>query len=123
MLLQKVRDEGAIIEWIEYILKGVEQTAIKTIETITIIEKMMFDVGEILQNKTNFYSKDFVEILFAHPYTKIDFLTQILGISRQSASKYLKTCKKLKILECIKIGRNHYYVNRELLRLFRKGIF
>lgn len=104
-LLQKVRDEGAIIEWIEYILKGIEQTAIKTIETITIIEKMMFDVGEILQNKTNFYSKDFVEILFTHPYTKIDFLTQILCISRQSASKYLKTCKKLKILECIKIGR------------------
>lgn len=122
-LLQKVRDEGAIIEWIEYILKGIEQTAIKTIETITIIEKMMFDVGEILQNKTNFYSKDFVEILFTHPYTKIDFLTQILGVSRQSASKYLKTCQDLKILECIKIGRNHYYVNRELLRLFRKGIF
>ncbi|PZT48400.1 addiction module protein [Helicobacter valdiviensis] len=122
-LLQKVRDEGAIIEWIEYILKGIEQTAIKTIETITIIEKMMFDVGEILQNKTNFYSKDFVEILFTHPYTKIDFLTQILGVSRQSASKYLKTCENLKILECIKIGRNHYYVNRELLRLFRKGIF
>ncbi|CAM2915082.1 Fido domain-containing protein [Helicobacter burdigaliensis] len=122
-LLQKVRDEGAIIEWIEYILKGIEQTAIKTIETITIIEKMMFDVGEILQNKTNFYSKDFVEILFTHPYTKIDFLTQILGVSRQSASKYLKTCQDLKILECIKIGRNHYYVNRELLGLFRKGIF
>lgn len=117
-LLQKVRDEGAILEWIEYILKGVEQTAIKTIETITTIEKMMLNVSEILQNKTNFYSKDFVELLFSHPYTKIDFLIEKLNISRQSASKYLKICENLGVLECIKIGRNHYYINIELLRLF-----
>ncbi|MCR8698001.1 Fic family protein [Campylobacter sp. LMG 7929] len=122
-LLQKVRDEGAILEWIEYILKGVEQTAIKTIKTITIIEKMMSDVGEILQNKTNFYSKDFVELLFSHPYTKIDFLINKLDISRQSASKYLKICENLGVLECIKMGRNNYYINIELLKLFRKGIF
>ncbi len=122
-LLQKVRDEGAILEWIEYILKGVEQTAIKTIETIATIEKMMLNVSEILQNKTNFYSKDFVELLFSHPYTKIDFLIEKLNISRQSASKYLKICENLGVLECIKIGRNHYYINIELLRLFKKGIF
>ncbi|EAJ2314780.1 Fic family protein, partial [Campylobacter coli] len=100
-----------------------EQTAIKTIETITTIEKMMLNVSEILQNKTNFYSKDFVELLFSHPYTKIDFLIEKLNISRQSASKYLKICENLGVLECIKIGRNHYYINIELLRLFKKGIF
>ena len=122
-LLQKVRDEGAILEWIEYILKGVEQTAIKTIKTITTIENMMNNVSDILQNKTNFYSKDFVELLFSHPYTKIDFLIKKLDISRQSASKYLKICETLGVLECVKIGRNHYYINRELLRLFRKGMF
>ncbi|EAC1799533.1 Fic family protein [Campylobacter coli] len=122
-LLQKVRDEGDILKWIEYILKGIEQTAVKTIETIIKIEKMMSNVGEILQNKTNFYSKDFVELLFSHPYIKIDFLIKKLDISRQSASKYLKICENLGILECIKMGRNHYYINIELLRLFKKGIF
>ncbi|ENZ3903489.1 Fic family protein [Campylobacter jejuni] len=122
-LLQKVRDEGDILKWIEYILKGIEQTAVKTIETIIKIEKMMSNVGEILQNKTNFYSKDFAELLFSHPYTKIDFLIKKLDISRQSASKYLKICENLGILECIKMGRSNYYINIELLRLFRKGIF
>ncbi|MCV3333531.1 Fic family protein [Campylobacter lari] len=122
-LLQKVRDENAVLEWIEYILKGIEQTAIKTIETIIIIEKMMIDVSDILQNKTNFYSKDFVELLFSHPYTKIDFLIKKLDVSRQSASKYLKICEKLGVLECVKMGRNNYYINTKLLGLFRKGIF
>ncbi|MBZ7928568.1 Fic family protein [Campylobacter molothri] len=122
-LLQKVRDEGAILEWIEYILKGVEQTAEETIKTITLINKMMDDASEILQNKTNFYSKDFVELLFSYPYTKIDFLRKKLDISRQSASKYLKDCENLKILECVKIGRNNYYINIKLLKLFEKGIF
>nr|EAL9132718.1 HTH domain-containing protein [Campylobacter coli] len=69
------------------------------------------------------YSKDFVELLFSHPYTKIDFLIEKLNISRQSASKYLKICENLGVLKCIKIGRNHYYINIELLRLFKKGIF
>ncbi|EII0220598.1 Fic family protein, partial [Campylobacter coli] len=46
-----------------------------------------------------------------------------LNISRQSASKYLKICENLGVLKCIKIGRNHYYINIELLRLFKKGIF
>lgn len=122
-LLQKVRDENAVLEWIEYILKGIEQTAIKTIETIIIIEKMMIDVSDILQNKTNFYSKYFVELLFSHPYTKIDFLIKKLDVSRQSASKYLKICEKLGVLECVKMGRNKYYINTKLLGLFRKGIF
>ena len=64
-----------------------------------------------------------MELLFSHPYTKIEFLIKILNISRQSASKYLKICENLGILECIKMGRNNYYINIELLKLFKKGIF
>lgn len=107
-----------ILEWIEYILKGIDQTAVKTLETIIKIEKMMSNVGEILQNKTNFYSKNFVELLFSHPYTKIDFLIKKLDISRQSASKYLKICKNLGILECIKMDRNNYLYKYRTFKTF-----
>lgn len=122
-LIQKAREQKAYLEWIEYILVGVEQTAIKTIEHINNINSLMEQTSEILKNNTKFYSKDFVELLFYHPYTKIEFLETKLKISRQSASKYLKTCEDLGVLKCIKIGRNSYYVNTKLVDLFIKGIF
>lgn len=44
-------------------------------------------------------------------------------VIRQTASKYLKICEELKIVQCVKIGRNHYYVNEKLYEIFIKGVY
>ena len=75
-----------------------------------------------LRDKTNFYTKDLLEILFVHPYTRIESISNKLKITRQTASKYLKKCEELKIVQCIKMGKNNYYVNVELCEIFRRGI-
>ncbi|MGX2973150.1 Fic family protein [Helicobacter sp. T3_23-1059] len=121
-LLQKVRDDGVWEEWISYMLVGVEQTARATIETIKSIQNLMQHTKDLLKNQTDFYTKDLLEALFIHPYTRIDFISQKLNITRQTASKYLKICEGLKIVQCVKIGKNHYYINVELCDIFRKGI-
>ena len=73
-LLQEVRTEDALEEWILYMLDGVEQTSL---ETITLIENisllMQKSTVELKEKLPNIYSKDLIEILFMHPYTKIDF--------------------------------------------------
>ena len=74
------------------------------------------------EDDTKIYNKDFIEALFTYPYTKIDFIAEKLNITRQTASRYLKVCEKLKILRCVKLGRINYYVNIELFKLFKKGI-
>ena len=121
-LLQKVRDENAWEEWISYILKGVEYTSKSTTATIEAIQSLMKHTKDLLKTQTNFYTKDFLEALFMHPYTRIETIGSKLNITRQTASKYLKFCEELKIVRCVKMGRNHYYVNIGLFELLKKGI-
>ncbi|TLD86177.1 Fic family protein [Helicobacter sp. MIT 05-5294] len=117
-LLEQVSKNAAWNEWIVYILQGIEKTSIATIQRIKDIDKAMKDAAEVLQNNADkIYSKDLIEALFFYPYTKIEFLEKKLKISRQSASKYLKTCEKLTLLECIKIGRNKYFINVRLFKI------
>lgn len=122
-LLQKVRDENAWEEWIGYMLEGVLQISIKTINVIRQIDKIMNEYKKIVQEKeAAIYSKDFIEALFMHPYTKIDYIANHLNITRQTAAKYLNSCEKLGILMSVKLGRNKYYVNTKLFDLFLQGI-
>lgn len=68
------------------------------------------------------YSKDLVEILFMHPYTKIDFLVDRLHTTRQTASKYLIELENIGILKNIQIKNSKYYINIELFAMLKKGI-
>ena len=77
---------------------------------------------ELKEKLPNIYSKDLIEILFMHPYTKIDFLVNILGVTRKTASNYLRQLEEIKILRSIKIGRNKYFINIELFEILKKGI-
>jgi Fic family protein len=68
------------------------------------------------------YSKDLVEILFMHPYTKIEFLMNGMSLHRDTASKYLRELESIGVLESIKIGRSKFFVNIELFDILKKGI-
>ena len=71
-----------------------------------------------MQKLPKIYSKDLVEILFMHPYTKIEFIMNDLGIKRLTAAKYLDMLVDLELLKKIKVGRENYYLNTKLIDLF-----
>ncbi|MBL0686198.1 MAG: Fic family protein, partial [Sulfurospirillum sp.] len=122
-LLQEVRTKDNWEEWIMYMLDGVEQTALETIELIQDISTMMDNTKEVIKDKIpKVYSKDLIEILFNHPYTKIDFLVDGLGLHRETASKYLKEIEAIGVLKSIKIGRGKYFIHVELYNRLKKGI-
>ncbi len=122
-LLQEVRTKENWEKWILYMLDGVEQTSLETIELINGIYALMHKTKiEIKEKLPKIYSKDLVEILFMHPYTKIDFLVEGLGIARQTASIYLNELEKYGMMEGIKIGRSKYFINKELFDMLKKGI-
>lgn len=122
-LLQEVRTKDNWEEWILYILDGVEQTSKETVELVNDISNLMEKTKHEIQEKLpKIYSKDLIEILFSHPYTKIDFLVDGLGLHRETASKYLKEIESIGILESIKVGRGKYFINVELFNRLRKGI-
>ncbi len=104
-------------------LDGVEQISYETIHLIQEIEKLMKKQKELIRTQLpKIYSKDLLETLFLHPYTKIEFLVNRLDITRKTASKYLQQLEDIKIFEIIKIGRNKYYVNKELFELLKKSV-
>lgn len=119
-LLQKVRDENSWEDWVLFMIKGVEQTSRETIELIIKIKELMFDYKHKLRNNYKFYSQDLLNNLFKHPYTKIEFVVNDLGVSRLTAANYLNKLADDKMLRKEKLGPGNYYINQELFDLLTK---
>lgn len=117
-LIQDVRDNGNWETWILFMLVGIEQTAIETIDIVNNIRELMDDYKLRLKDTCPFYSQDLLNNLFSYPYTKIEFLEEELGIHRQTASKYLKLLVDAGFLRLEKIGKHHYFINEPLFNLF-----
>ena len=122
-LLQEVRIKDNWCEWIEFILNAIIETSKNTTILIENIENLMIKTKNLLREKLpKIYSKDLLEVLFLHPYTKIEFLVDRLGLTRQTSSKYLKEIEKIGILQEVKLGRHRYFVNVELFDLLKKAV-
>lgn len=119
-LLQKVRDENLWEDWLLFMIKGVEATARETIELIIKIKELMLDYKHRLRNNYKFYSQDLLNNLFKHPYTKIEFLVNDLGVSRLTAANYLNKLAEDKMLRKDKLGTGNYYINEKLFQLLTK---
>ena len=118
-----MREKENWIDWVLYMLDGVEQTSYETIHLIQEIEKLMKKQKELIRTHLpKLYSKDLLETLFLHPFTKIEFLAERLGITRKTASKYLQELAEIGIFDILKLGRNKYYVNKKLFELLQKSI-
>ena len=122
-LLQEVRTKENWEEWILYMLDGVEQTSYETIELIDNITRLMDDTKQLIRKKLpKIYSKDLIEILFMHPYTKIEFLVGGLGVTRKTASKYLNELECLGIMKNIQIKNSKYFINIKLFDMLKKEL-
>lgn len=118
--LQKVRDENVWEEWILFIIKGVEETAKETTKLILEIKNLMQNSKHQLRDNYKFYSQDLLNNLFEHPYTKIEFIVQDLGISRLTAANYLNKLAEDGILRKEKLGTGNYYINLALIDLLTR---
>lgn len=122
-LLQDVSTNENWEEWILYILTAIEETSKETVLLVNGIKNLMDKVAsDIKLNLPKIYSKDLVEILFLHPYTKIEFLVDRLDITRQTASKYLKELENKGILQSVQIKNSKFFINKELFTMLKKGL-
>lgn len=105
--------------WVLFMLRGVEETAHSTAALVKEMVQLMAHFKKTLrQALPKVYSHELLNNLFRHPYTKIDFLQQDLGVSRQTASRYLDQIVELGLLEKTKNGKENYYINHTLIKLF-----
>jgi Fic family protein len=114
--LRGVTETQAWEDWVLYMLRAVEYTAQQTFDQVTRIRALMEQVREQVKHQAPaIYSKDLVEVIFRHPYTKIQFLVDSGIAKRQTASSYLQTLANIGLLRPSKQGREIYYINDALL--------
>ncbi|TCS09971.1 Fic family protein [Caulobacter sp. BK020] len=117
-LLQTVRDTGQWEAWLLYMLRAVAATSRQTLALVEGVGALMADYKQRLRaDHPRLYSQDLLNNLFRHPYTRIEFLQNELGVVRQTAARHLDTLANAGLLEKHSQGRNNYYVNRPLVTL------
>jgi Fic family protein len=117
-LLQQTRETGEWQPWVLYILDAVEQTALQTSEMVRDIKALMTGHKQKIRKELpKVYSQDLINSLFRHPYTKIEFVKNDLGIGRKTAARYLDQLCSINILDKKKLGKENYYFNGDLIKL------
>lgn len=110
-LLQSVREHDAWEDWVMYMLTAVEDTARDGIATVGAIKRALLDVKHKVRAGYKFYSQDLINNLFSHPYTKIQLVEDELGVSRDTAQKYLEALTAAGILRKVRVWRSNFYIN------------
>jgi Fic family protein len=100
-------------------LEGISQTARQTIDLISRIRELMQHTKHRMREECpKIYRQELLNNLFNHPYTKIEFVMDDLGVSRITATKYLDELVNTGLLDKTKVGRSNFYINTPLMRLF-----
>jgi Fic family protein len=119
-LLNHINKTGEWEEWIIFMMKAVEITSIETINKITTIKELLEQIIEGVQKHApKVYRKEFVELLFEQPYSKIEFVVKRLNVERKAASRYLKELESIGILESRIVGRETLYLNKRLIEVLK----
>jgi len=117
-LLQQVRTANEWHSWVMFMLTGIEETSLQTIQQIIEIKTLMLKHKQKLRSTLpSIYSQDLLNNIFRHPYTKIEFVMTDLAVSRITATRYLDELSKIGILHKQKLGRDNYYINSDLFNL------
>ena len=117
-LLQSVRETGQWESWLIFILSGIAETAVQSVQLINEIKSLMMKQKQMIRdNLPKVYSHELLNNLFKYPYTKIEFVIEDCQIHRNTAVKRLEELVDLGVLEKNKIGKENFYINVELFNL------
>ncbi len=119
-LIQDVRDNNNWEEWILFIIKAVTETAISTTILIKEIKVLMSEHKSVLKSNYKFYSHELLNNLYRHPYTKVEFIIEELGVSKNTALSYLNKLANDGVLTKTKLGYSNFYINTNLYNLLEK---
>ena len=117
-LLTAVTSNETWEDWILYMLKGVENTALWTTQKIEAVRKLIEHTTEYVQtNLPKIYSHELVQIIFEQPYCRIGNLVENNIAKRQTASVYLKQLCDIGVLNEVQAGKEKLFVHPKLVQL------
>lgn len=112
------KDENAINQFIEYMLRGIIETSNFTINFMNEILASIDQTTVLFkQALPDIYSKELVEYIYFEFYTKTESFKNEFGLSRTTATKYLKLLEKHGFLVSERVGKEVIYKNVALFNL------
>lgn len=107
-----------IPKFVIYILKGITKTSKDTIELIMSINNAIEVMKEEMKTRLpDIYRFEIVQHLFSFLYTKNEFFREDIGISRATATKYLKLLEKEGFIVSERLGKEVIYKNVQLFMM------
>ena len=117
-LLLDVTRHDAWEEWVLYILKGVEETALWTTAKIDAIRLLTVQTVDYVRKKLpKIYSLELINVIFERPYCRIQNLVEAKIAERQAASRYLKQLADIGVLNEQAVGREKLFLHPKFLTL------
>ena len=117
-LLLEVTTKQNWVDWVRYMLIGIEETCQWTTDKIRAIRELMTHTGSFIQRRVpKLYSWELVQLLFMQPYCRIAHIVDAGLAKRQTASVYLKQLADIGVLEEIKAGRESLFVHPKYIEL------
>jgi len=116
-LLNGVTAQKKWENWIIYMLKAIEETAIYTISKIEEIDRLFNNTLELTGSKLPHIRKETIEKIFEQPYVSPKRLIDQNVKSLNTAKKYLGQMEELGIMVPTKIGKETVYLNIDLYNL------
>lgn len=129
-LLQAVRDvvpntqawAEAWQAWVIFMLNAVADTAQRGVLLVSAMRDLMAHTKRQMREQLpSLYSQDLLNNLFRHPYTRIEFVQQDLGVTRQTAARYLRQLVQAGLVEEHTHGKHVYFINAPLVALLAQG--
>ncbi|MDQ7051038.1 MAG: Fic family protein [Enterobacterales bacterium] len=120
-LLTAVTSDENWKEWILYMLKAVESSAIWTTNKIAAVRELIEDTtNHIKMSLPKIYTHELVQVIFEQPYCRIGNLVDRDIAKRQTASTYLKQLCEIGILNQIQAGKEKLFVHPKLIQLMTR---
>jgi Fic family protein len=120
-LLRAVTTDGNWHEYIAFMLLGFYAQAKETKETLKKISVFYKTLKEQIKSEhSKIYSADLLEALFSYPVITPTKLASEMNIHYTTASKHLSQLAMAEVLSSVKVGRNHFFVNKKLVALLNK---
>ncbi len=118
-LLRAVTEKGEWEPWVLFMLSAIDQTAQSTCRKVREIRQLLESTTENCRKRLPkaVFSKDLMDCIFIHPYTKIGFIVEAGIAKRQTATHYLNELEKIGVLKSQKFGRERVFFNDALLHL------
>jgi Fic family protein len=118
MALQDSQTEANHLEITKYLTKAILEKAQYSCNLIDQILELKTYFGTEISNKLPaIYTVDLVEFLFQNPFYTISSTCQSLGVTRNTATKYLKLLVEVGLIEIKESRKNKLYFNPTFLKL------